>query len=331
MGKHYIFSDTHHTAEAVGRHLIKVGKRYGQISATSTGDWFAYAANDEAPKSLEHGWTDAYKTGDKAGMKKHEKSWAKKVVSPMTSRSGAAFQSVKPYLEGGRVNAIYGNSDFAVFNGIKKYDPRGVEATLGGPKSGVRHINTIRVKKEGDTTFVYVPHNPVIASTYQGMSYGAAKTRLQKEAGYRDRMRRVAQRVGQYNSPNVVVLMHEAPAPERWYRDPAKIKNRLPPQLKAHYDSVLETIVDNTNTPKKNIRIFHGHLHEGSKKNYQYKGIKTRLLNIGDVVSYDTVTGKYRTTNVKPNLNLLPKKHAGQTGYYDGQQQYGAKAAQQPA
>ena len=111
MSKHFIFSDTHHGSDKVVDYLgKKAGK--GKISASSTGDFCVYAAKSGAPPELKHAFTDAYKKGDKAGMKKHEASWSKEVVGPKTVESGEKLQELKGKLKGGKVNSIYGNSEF---------------------------------------------------------------------------------------------------------------------------------------------------------------------------------------------------------------------------
>jgi hypothetical protein len=332
MGKHYIFSDTHHGAASVVKFLKSRAQKEGKVSASSTGDFFNYAANDRAPATLNHAWSEAYKAGDKAGMKKHAKSWTRKVVGPQTTNSGAQFQQLKPILKGGKINAIYGNSDFAVYGVTKPYDPRPIETLLGGQRSAVRHISDIKVRKEGKTTFVYVPHDPNVASYYKGMSYGTVKTRLEKDPGYANKMQHLKRRLTTYNGQKIVMMVHEAPAPERWYgQGTEKTKNRLPAALKAHYDSVLEQVVGTAGA--KNVTIFHGHLHENSKKDYRYKGVRTRLLDIGDVVKYDTDKGTYRIQHLRqPSIDdLKVLKDQKKPLKFPGGQDYEAQQSYQKA
>lgn len=293
MSKHFIFADTHHgSGKVVGYLKKKAGK--GKIRASSTGDFFCYAANDTAPASLNHPWNNAYKSKDKAGMKKHEPDWVKKVVAPNTRKSGEQLKELKGHLEGGKVQAIMGNSDYAVDGIAHKNAGSGLKEMLGGKDSGVNHISEIQVRKDGKTTFVYLPHDIRLLSKYKNQDYLGTKAKIEKNKTYKEKLERMGDKIGKYNSNNVVVLMHEAPKPERWYGEgTSKSKQRLPGPLKAHYDSVLDEIVQRN--PGKNVQIFHGHLHESEKKRYQYKGVKTRLLDIGDVVAYDTEKGTYRT------------------------------------
>jgi len=302
--KHYIFGDTHHGSGEVVKYLRKKAKKQGKLSVSSTGDFFNYAANKRSPKQLKHPWVDAYKKGDKKAMKKHTPDWVRTKVIPYTRRSGRQFQELKPHLKGGKINTIMGNSDYAVERVAGKHGAANIQETLGGKKSAVSHTQSIQVKKDGKTTFVYLPHDAALLSRYQNLNYGEAKTRLEKDSAYRDKLKGVKDRIGRYGSKNIVVLMHEAPKPERWYgKGSKKAKKRLPDPLKAHYDSVLEQIVKGKDD--KNIHIFHGHLHESDRKRYKYKGVKTRLLDIGDIISYDTKKGTYRTRRVKPKLSLV--------------------------
>src|SRR3989344_5067964 len=294
MSKHYIFSDTHHGSDNVVRFLKK--EAHGEkISVSSTGDFPVYEARAGGPRALRHPYTDAYRKDDKDALKKHEAGWIKKVVVPKTAQSGKKLQELKPYLEGGRVNAIMGNSDYGVGGMARKYSGSGTRELLGGEKSAVKHISDVRVRREGNTTFVYMPHHERIASKYKKSDYASAREALQKDKGYQDQLEGIAAKVNKYNSDNIVVMMHEAPAPDRWYgKGSAKSKSRLPDGLKAHYNSVLEAILAK-NSGKK-VDIFHGHLHEAKKKEYEYKvggqNVQTHLLDIGDVVAYDTDSGK---------------------------------------
>lgn len=296
MSKHYIFSDTHHGSDKVVGFLKK--QAHGEkISVSSTGDFAVYQANARGPKTLVHPFTDAYRKEDKDAMKKAEPGWIRKVVVPGTVKSGKKLQELKPILRGGRVNAIMGNSDYGVGGTTKKYSGSGTRELLGGEKSAVNHVSDVQIRREGKTTFVYMPHDERIASRYKKSDYGSTREALQKDKGYQDRLERIANRVNKYNSDNIVVMMHEAPAPERWYgKGSAKSKSRLPDGLKAHYNAVLETILEK-NSDKK-VDIFHGHLHEAKKKEYEYKvggqNVQAHLLDIGDVVAYDTDSGKYR-------------------------------------
>ena len=294
MSKHYIFGDTHHGSNGVVEYLKKKGGN-DQISASSTGDFYCYDANPAAPKRLNHPWTEAYKKGDKNGMEKHEGSWCKDIVIPYTTRSGKKFQELKPHLKGGKINAILGNSDIAIRDNITKYGGSDIQQTLGGSESAVNHISGIELRNEGKTTFVYMPHNAELLSQYKGKTYNPVKRALKDNPEYQKMLESIAKQIDEHGSDNVVVLVHEAPAPERWYKDKAKVESRLPSPLKAHYDSVLETIAK---TGKK-TKIFHGHLHEDNKKKYQYKGMETRLLDIGDIVTYDTETGQYSVDHVE--------------------------------
>jgi hypothetical protein len=293
MSKHFIFADTHHGSEKVVDYLKKKAGK-GKIAVSSTGDFFCYAANERAPMHLKHVWNKAYKSGDKEAMKKHEPDWVRKVVAPGTRKSGENLQELKGHIQGGRVHAIMGNSDYAVGRITEKRVGAGLREMLGGSDSAVNHIDEIQVRKDGNTTFVYLPHDIRLLSKYKDNNYTTVKARLHKDKHYQDRLETVADKIGKYNTKNVVVLMHEAPKPERWYgQGTPKSKQRLPAPLKAHYNSVLDQIVQTS--PGKHVQVFHGHLHESEKKRYQYKGVKTRLLDIGDVVAYDTEKGTYRT------------------------------------
>jgi len=294
MGKHFIFADTHHGSEKVVGYLKKQAGKNGKLNVSSTGDFFCYAANNTAPKHLNHAWNKFYKKKDKAGMKKQESDWVKKVVAPNTRKSGEDLQELKPHLKGGRVNAIMGNSDYIVGGITEKRDGAGLREMLGGADSAVNHVSEIQVRKQDNTTFVYLPHDARLLSRYQGQDAATVKAKLYKDRAYKDRLKRAAYKVDKNNSDNIVILMHEAPKPERWYgKDTPKSKQRLPGPLKAHYDSVLEEVLERNKG--KNVHLFHGHLHESTKKRYQHKGVKTRLLDIGDVVAYDAVKGTYRT------------------------------------
>jgi hypothetical protein len=196
MAKHYIFSDTHHGSDKVVDYLKGKAKKEGKITVSSTGDFATYAANDNAPSHLNHPWSDAYKKGDKAGMKKYEKAWLNKKVIPYTKQSGEKLQELKPFLEDGSINAIYGNSDYIVGKMTDKAGGGEMRDLLGGKKSAVRHINHIQVKKQGKTTFVYVPHNADLLSKYKDKGYLDIKGSLSKDKNYQDELKRIAGQIG---------------------------------------------------------------------------------------------------------------------------------------
>lgn len=302
MGKHYILSDLHHGSYAAAKYLDKKAAKEGKLHVSSTGDQAVYAANDRAPPELNHLWVKAYKKGDKAGMQKYEADWIKSKVIPYTKSSGRTLQTLKPHLEGGKIDAIYGNSDYAVGGMTKKAGGGDIKDLLGGKQSAVRQTPYIRVKKQDNTTFVYLPHDPHLLSKYQNKDYKDVKARLSTDKNYQERLKRMQGQISRNNSKNIVVLMHESPSPERWYgKGTKKSKSRLPDALKAHYDSVLEQIAQNKTKGAKGT-IFHGHLHESNKKHYTYNGFDTNLLDIGDIVDYDTVKGAYKIEHVKAEI-----------------------------
>lgn len=331
MATHYIFSDTHHGSHRVVEHLKKeaAGKK---ISVSSTGDFFVYAANDSAPKEVDHPWVEAYKKGDKEGMKKHEANWVKK-VEKQTKESTKEFQELGHILKGGRINGILGNSDYAIGDKVKKYSGVNMKEMLGGAGSTLKTITNIDVKREDNTTFVYVPHSPELISKYHGKSYKEIKDLLSRNVSYK----KLADKVNKYHTDNVVVLMHESPKPEKWY-DAAKAKQRLPDALRAHYDTIVGTLAKSKGKKqhKRNITVFHGHLHEPTADyNYNtntanYGKVKVQLLNIDDVVRYNTVKGTYEVDKATGSHGFKSKleKKANQAKPTQSAKQYGEGSQQ---
>jgi hypothetical protein len=295
MGKHFIFPDTHHLATNVVNHLEKKAKKEGgKVAVSSTGDFCVYKANASGPDSLSHPFLDAYKNGDKEGMKKHETAWGVKVAED-TPKNGAELQRLKPYLKGGKVSAVIGNSDVGVAGIMKKASGKSLKELLGGSKSAVQQKPGVKVKTQDNTAFVYMSHDAGLASRFKDKDYATVKAALAADSSYQAKLKGITGKVT--GSDNVVVMMHESPKPEKWYSG-AKVKQRLPDPLRAHYDSVLEHIAKAN--PDKKIDVFHGHLHEETA-DYKWKtntsnlsNVNVHNLNIDAVVEYDTITGKHK-------------------------------------
>lgn len=311
MAKHkvYIFGDLHHGAYGVTNYLANKGRSEGQIEVKHTGDWWVNESNASAPAYIKHPYNVAFKKGDKKGMEKHQESWFRDIAMPYTRKSGKKLQELRPFLKGGKIRSIYGNSDFIVNDYATKYGGSDVKEALGGKDSVVEHISDVQLEKSGKTTFLYMPHDLNMLSQHKGKQYKQIRADLAANKEYQTMLDNIEKQVNEHGTGQVVVMMHEAPAPERWY-DKKKAEQRLPAQLKAHYDSVLERIAK---TGKKTT-IFHGHLHEGTKKDYQYKGMKTRLLDIGDIVNYDADTGEFTVDHVAPDPKGEGKIEGGRGG-----------------
>ena len=298
MGKPVlIFADSHHGSKKIAKVIEREGKASesrgeGKLDVYSSGDFWNNASNKSAPSDLKHAGNDAYAKGDKKAMGKHEKGWIEDKVLPFTRQSGEDFKKIKPYVTGGKVKGIMGNSDYIVNKIAPRYGGKSIRQILGGERSAVDISTDLGVNQSGDTTFVKVPHDIGIASKYKDDDYDTVKGKLEQDSKYQSKLSKLEDRVKKGEGKNVVVLVHEALSPERWYgKGTKKTKGRLPAALKAHYDLVLDRVTKAAEG--KNINIFHGHLHEQNKKKYKYKGIDTMLLDIDDVVKYDSETGKY--------------------------------------
>ncbi len=287
MGTHYIFGDLHHGHKKVSDYLLnEANKTSRKLRVSSTGDWLLYSAVPNGPEDLaNHPAIDAYFKGDMKKFKQVEKSWFRKVA-----RDTAKHKDYMRRLKGhASITSIEGNSDENLGKEVEKTTGHSFDEFFGGKNSALEQIkNDIQIRKDGNTTFVYVPHDRRINAQHQEKEYDAIKEEMNKNKLYQ----RLAKKIKGMKTEHIVVLMHESPRPENWYEG-LKVDKRLPTPLRAHYDTLLEKIAEHN--PKKDIDVFHGHLHEPDQ-DYQLqlgdKEINIHNMDIDTVIKFDTDNGK---------------------------------------
>lgn len=305
MGYHYIISDTHHGPEKIINYFKNVAEKDGPAQVSGTGDFSNYLANPNGPKKLDHEFLKAYRKGDKEGMKKVEADFTKTCYEN-TAKSGKKWVEIAPYIAGGKINSIWGNTDPMYDGRFKKFVGKSMNDALGGKKSPINFISSPTVKQYDNTAFLYVPHAFSLLSKYKDKKYKEIKDALKDDPMYQSLADQVK------NSKNINIIMHESPAPEKWYKG-KKVQDRLPDPLRAHYDLIVENVANAAKNSK--ITAFHGHLHENTKQyNYQtntanLNKVRVQLLNIDDVVKYDTHRGEYKVEVAKaPPASGLDEK-----------------------
>ncbi|MFH1276363.1 MAG: hypothetical protein ABIH82_04595 [Candidatus Woesearchaeota archaeon] len=310
MGTHYIVADLHDGAHNLVDTVKKKAAHEGKIHLSSTGDFAVYRATDACNPKYDCRWMSLYRKGKKMTPEEEkefkdpalEKAWAKQSGEQTASDVGEVLKDIRQHLVGGKIKAIYGNSDYGVAGKIEKASGKKLSDILGGSESAVDHRAGIKVDQQDNTAFVYLPHELSYMSRFKDKKYEEIKAALKEDKAYQAQLQNISKGIG--DKKNIAVLMHESLKPEKWYAgDKKTIEGRLPTPLRAHYDSILEHIAGEFKDRK--IDVFNGHLHvpnerfTASTQTLSLPNVTINQLDIHDLVKYDTTTGEHKVESMK--------------------------------